>query len=67
MQNDENKQNSTFNVDKMIFSLFGEIGLVIIGTLYVLNRWFDSCIELLEVVKDDDKQPMSETAKRMYS
>ena len=55
----------------MLFSLFGEIALAVIGGLYVLDCWFDSFIDLMELTKtdekDDDKHEMSETAKRMYS
>ena len=55
----------------MLFSLFGEIAFAIIGGLYVLDCWFDSFIDLLELMKDNDKddddKPMSDTAKRMYS
>ena len=55
----------------MLFSLFGEIGLCVCGLLYVLDCWFDSCIDLMELTKtdekDDDKQEMSEIVKRMYS
>ena len=62
-----------FNLHEMIFTLFGEIALAVIGTLYVLDCWFDSCISLIELMKnnndedDKDKPPISETVKRMYS
>lgn len=61
-----------FNYNEMLFSLFGEIALAVIGGLYVLDCWFDSFIDLMELMKtdddkDDDKKEMSETAKRMYS
>ena len=56
---------------QMLFSLFGEIGLCVCGLLYVLDCWFDSYIDLMELMKNDDKDnekiEMSETAKRMYS
>ena len=55
----------------MLFSLFGEIGLCVCGLLYVLDKWFDSFVDMMELMKNDDdkddKQEMSETAKRMYS
>ena len=53
----------------MLFSIYGEVGLSICGLLYVLNKWFDSFIDLITIMKDnDDKEPsMSESAKRMYS
>lgn len=55
----------------MIFSLFGEIGLIIIGTLYVLDCWFDSCINLMDWYKnneeaDKDKE-LPEAVKHMFS
>ncbi len=56
---------------RMIFSLFGEISLAVIGLLYVMDCWFDSFINMVELMKNndnnDDKQEMSDTAKRMYS
>ena len=56
----------------MLLSLFGEIGFVVIGALYVLDCWFDSFVSLLELMndkneKDDEKDEMSESARRMYS
>ena len=55
----------------MLFSLFGEVGLTVIGLLYVLNLWFDSCIELEASIKnkeeEEEKNKMTEAAKRMYS
>lgn len=52
----------------MLFSLFGEISLTIIGFLYVLNCWFDSCMSLEESMKNNEEDvKMSESAKRMYS
>ena len=55
----------------MLFSLVGEIGLIVIGSLWVLERWFSSFIDLMEVAKNDDekeKEPeLSEAAKKMYS
>ena len=53
----------------MLFSLFGEISLTIIGLLYVGNCWFDSFINMMAQLEgknnDDDKVP--ESVKRMYS
>ena len=53
----------------MLFSYFGEFGLVLVGLLYVLDKWFDSYIDMMELTKnkDDEKEPMPEAAKRMYS
>ena len=55
----------------MLFSLFGEISLSVIGLLYVMDCWFNSFIDMMSLMKnnddDDEKQEMSETAKRMYS
>ena len=57
----------------MILSLFGEIGLCLCGLLYVMDKWFNSFIDLMELMKDkdedkdDDKQEMSETMRHMYS
>lgn len=33
----------------MLFSLTGEVGLVVIGLLWVCNKWFDSFIDMLEL------------------
>ena len=52
----------------MLFSLFGEISLAVIGLLYVLNYWFDSCISFEEMMKNKEEEvKMSESTKRMYS
>ena len=55
----------------MLFSIFGEISLTIIGLLYVTNKWFNSFIDMMDLMKNNDdehdKQEMSETIKRMYS
>ena len=56
----------------MILSLFGEIGLCLCGLLYVMDKWFNSFIDLIELMKDkddkdDDKQEMTETMRNMYS
>ena len=52
---------------KMLFSIVGEIGLIIVAGLYVLDCWFDSCINLIETTKEEKEPEMSEAAKRMYS
>ena len=55
----------------MLFSLVGEIGLIAIGTLYVLDCWFDTFINMMSIIKDtDDEQKQKEipeSAKHMYS
>ncbi len=52
----------------MIFSLFGEIALTIIGLLYVGNCWFDSFINLMGQMKNNEEEvKMSESIKHMYS
>ena len=53
----------------MLFSLVGEIGLIVISSLYVLDCWFNTFIDLIETMKNDDDKspPMSEEAKRLYS
>ena len=54
----------------MLFSLFGEIGLIIIGGLWVIDQYFDSFINLIDVMnknKDEEDPPLTDAAKRMYS
>ena len=55
----------------MLFSIFGEISLTIIGLLYVCNLWFDSMMTLEQQLKEDKNNEedvkMSDVAKRMYS
>ena len=55
----------------MIFSLFGEIGLITIGLLYVLDCWFDSCINLVELNKNNDAEAeakkLPDSVKHMFS
>ena len=51
----------------MLFSLTGEIGLIVIGLLYVANKWFDSFIDIIETMKNCEPTPMSESIKNMYS
>ena len=59
----------------MIFSLFFEIALTVLGTLYILNLWFDSLLHASEVNKDledrdkekaDDKE-REQLCKHLYS
>ena len=63
----------------MLFSSIGEIGLIVIGLLWVTNKWFDSFIDLLEIVKnnnasassaeleDQKDKELPEGLKHMYS
>jgi len=54
----------------MLFSLFGEIALTVIGFLYVADLWFDSFISLAEQSKNNEEEKevkMSDVVKRMYS
>ena len=53
----------------MLFSLFGEISLAIIGLLYVGNLWFDSFITIMTQVEDknNDETKVPESVKHMYS
>ena len=54
----------------MLFSTFGEVGLCVVGLLYVLDLWFDSFISLIETMSnnsEDKTPPMTESTKRMYS
>ena len=52
----------------MLFSLFGEIALTVIGLLYVSNLWFDSFINLTDVMKtQEDEAKISDSVKHMYS
>ena len=55
----------------MLFSLTGEIGLIIIGALYVFDCWFNSFIDLLEITNnsnDEQKQKdLPDSLKHLYS
>ena len=51
----------------MLFSPAAELGLVIIGLLYVANKWFDSFIDIIDTMKNNEPAPMSESVKKMYS
>ena len=54
--------------NQMLFSLFGEISLTVIGLLYVADLWFDSFISLAERSKNNEEEvKLSDAAKRMYS
>ena len=56
----------------MLFSIVGEIGLIVIGLAYVLDCWFDSFINMIEVTsknsdeKDKEKE-LPDSIKHMYS
>ena len=59
-----------FYFNQMLFSLFGEIALTVIGLLYVADMWFDSFISLAEQSKNNEEekeQKMTDAVKRMYS
>jgi len=66
-----NKSIFIFVFMKMIFSLVGEIGFVIIGFLWVSNKWFDSFIDLIDIVKNNDSsnetKELPESLKHIYS
>ena len=51
----------------MLFSIVGEIGLIVVGVLYVLDCWFDSCIDLIETTKEGKEPEIPESVKHMYS
>ena len=59
----------------MLFSLFFEISLTVLGLLYIGDMYFDSIIHMLEVSneidsKDKEEQEdkkLSELSKHMYS
>ena len=44
----------------MIFDIFFEIGLLVLGFLYVANMWFDSFIHASEVSRDIDEKEKEE-------
>ena len=65
-----NKQIPNYFYNQMLFSLFGEIALTVIGLLYVLDCWFDSIISLAEQSKNNEEEKevkMTDAVKRMYS
>ena len=59
----------------MIFDKFFEIGLLILGLLYVGNMYFDSCLHLLEIANDmdekekeeEEEEELKKISKHMYS
>ena len=59
----------------MIFSLTFEIGLLVIGFLYVCNMWFDSILHLIEIGNEIDEKEKEkqedeariELTKHLYS
>ena len=54
----------------MLFSLFGEISLTVIGLLYVFNLWFDSMMAMEQQQledKNNNETKLSDAVKRMYS
>ena len=59
----------------MIFSLFFEIGLLVLGVFYVGHLWFESFLNMIEISKDleekekekqEDKE-REELSKHLYS
>lgn len=56
----------------MLFSQTGEIGLILIGLIWAINKWFDSFIDLMDLIKnnnelDDENKEIPESVKHMYS
>lgn len=51
----------------MLFSYFGEIGLFVVGFLYVMDLWFDSYIDLIQATKEEKSSEIPESVKHMYS
>ena len=59
----------------MIFSNLFELGLFILGLLYVGNMYFDSCVHLMEVmndINDDEKdkqhdEELKQLTQHIYS
>ena len=54
----------------MLFSIVGEIGLIVLGALWVIDCYFDSFINLLDTINknnEDEEPPLTEATKRMYS
>ena len=68
-------QSKVFSAVKMLFSKLFELGLFIIGLLYVGDMYFDSCIELIRITHDIDEEEkdkqhddeLKQIAKHMYS
>ena len=55
----------------MLFSLFGEISLSIIGLLYIVDCFVDSFINLAQIEKEKEEEEQEkkipESMKHMYS
>ena len=54
----------------MLFSTIGEIGLIVIGLAYVLDCWFDSLINMIEITNknnDEKDKELPDSIKHMYS
>ena len=57
----------------MIFSFTFEIGLLVLGSFYVLNLWFDSIIDLIRIgheIDEKDKskdEELQQMTKHLYS
>ena len=51
----------------MLFSIIGEIGLITIGFLYVMDLWFDSYIDLIQATKEEKPAEIPESVKHLYS
>ena len=55
----------------MLFSLVGEIGLIVIGLLYVGDCFLDSFINLMETVsknnEEEEAKKIPESIKHLYS
>ena len=59
----------------MIFSLFFEVGLLVLGFLYICNKVFENIITLIDVSKDIDEkekekaedESRAELTKHLYS
>ena len=51
----------------MLFSLFGEVGIVVIGLLWVGNKWFNSFLDIVEVLKNNEQKEIPDAIKHLYS
>ena len=55
----------------MLFSLVGEIGLIVVGTLYVLDCYLDSLINLIDTMNknndEEEDKKIPEFVKHLYS
>ena len=52
---------------KMLFSIVGEIGLIIVAGLYVMDCWFNSFLDLIEATKEEKENEIPESVKHLYS